>query len=180
MSAPPIHFDFVRAEPAPRWRWTLLAVAATLLVPVSDAYQDAAVQREQAQERFDQAERQDRLRKRPPGKADSMADAQDVAGAQRANAVIDQLTVPWDELFRALEAADARGVAVLSLAPNARDHTLRLAGEARQMDELLAYVARLAERPLLGQVHLLGYSTVVKDGTPLISFTLAASWKVAP
>ncbi len=180
MSTPPIHFDFVRAAPAPRWRWALLAVAAVLLVPVSNAYQEAAAQREQAQLRVDVAERQAKQRPRRPGRADEAADAQDAASAQRANAVIDQLTVPWDELFQTLEGADARGVAVLSLAPNARDRTLRLAGEARQMNELLAYVSRLAERPALTQVHLLGYRTVVKEGTPLISFTLAASWKVAP
>lgn len=180
MSAPPIHLDFMHEVPAPRWRWALLAVAAVLLVPVSDAYQDAIAQRAKAQQRFDLADRQDKLRKRRPAKADSVADAQDVAGAQRANAVIEQLTVPWDELFQALEAADARGVAVLTLAPNARDHTLRLSGEARQMDELLAYVSRLSQRPALAQVHLLGYSTSVKEGAPLISFTLAAGWKVAP
>lgn len=180
MSAAPIHIDFLRAAPAPRWRWALLAAAAALLVPVSDAYQGAAARREQAQQRFDLAERQDKLHKRRPGRVDSVADAQDAAGAQRANAVIDQLTVPWDELFQTLEAADARGVAVLSLAPNARDHTLRLAGEARKMDELLAYVSRLAGQPVLTQVHLLGYSTAVKEGAPLISFTLAAGWKVVP
>ena len=180
MSTPPLHFDFMRAAPVPRWRWALLAAAAALLVPVSNAYQEAAAQREQAQLRVDVAERQAKQRPRRPGRADEAADAQDAASAQRANAVIDQLTVPWDELFQTLEGADARGVAVLSLAPNARDRTLRLAGEARQMNELLAYVSRLAERPALAQVHLLGYSTVVKDGAPLISFTLAASWKVAP
>lgn len=180
MSAPPLHLDFVRPAPVSRWRWLLLIVAAAVLVPVSEAYTDAGAERAAAQQKLELAEHRDQQRKRHSGKTGGAADAVDFAHAQRANAVIDQLTVPWAELFDTLEAADARGVAVLSLAPNARDHTLRLAGEARGLDELLAYVARLASRPALSQVHLLGYSTVVKEGVPLISFTLAASWKVAP
>ena len=179
MSAPPIHLDFLRPTPASRWRWALLAVAAAALVPVSDAYTTAADAREDAQHKLHVAKQRDQQRHRQRGVADRAADPADIAVAQRANLVIDQLGVPWGELFDALEAADARGVAVLSLAPNARDHTLRLTGEARSMDELLAYVSRLAGREALAQVHLLGHSKVVKDGVPRISFTLAASWKVA-
>ena len=48
------------------------------------------------------------------------------------------------------------------------------------MRELLAYVDRLAARPELRQVHLLGYNTVQRDGVSAVSFTLAASWRQLP
>jgi hypothetical protein len=180
MSAAPIQLDFVRTAPASRWRWLLLALAVALLLPVSDAGLEALEQRDAAQERLERAQRHDQQRQRRAGAAERAPDPQDLAGAQRANAMIDQLTVPWDELFATLEGTDTRGVAVLSLTPNARDRSLRLAGEARSLDELFAYVSRLAQRPALAQVHLLGYSTVVKNGVSLVSFTLAASWKAVP
>ena len=95
-----------------------------------------------------------------------------------ANLAIDALAVPWDALFRSIESADARGLGVMSLVPNARTHQLRLSGEARAVPELLAYVDRLAALPLLEQVHLEGYETIQRDGTDVVSFTVAASWRL--
>lgn len=179
MSAPGLDLDFVRKTPSParRWGWLLLLALAAACVPLADSYSQAVELRDDAQNKVDRLSRlaQPRAKRRP-----AAADSQTLADLHRANAVIDQLIVPWDELFDTLEAADARRVAVLSVAPNARDRSLRLAGEARAMDDLLAYVSRLAERPALAQVHLLGYSTVMREGVPLISFTLAASWRPAP
>lgn len=179
MSATPLQLDFVRRASAPARvaAWVLLLLLASACVPLADAYTHAIEQRDRAQEKLDRLSRASQPRAVRRAVA---PDAQTLAELQRANGVIDQLTVPWEELFDTLEAADARRVAVLSVAPNARDHTLRLAGEARVMDDLLAYVSRLAERPTLAQVHLLGYSTTTRDGVPVISFTVAATWRPAP
>ena len=94
-----------------------------------------------------------------------------------ANLVIDALAVPWDALFRSMESADARGLGVMSLLPNARTRQLRLAGEARSVPELLAYVDRLAALPALERVHLEGYETVQREGVAVVSFTVAATWR---
>ena len=93
-----------------------------------------------------------------------------------ANQAIDALAVPWDALFRSIESADARGLGVMSLVPNARTHQLRLSGEARAVPELLAYVDRLTALQQLQQVHLEGYETVERDGVAVVSFTVAATW----
>ena len=66
---------------------------------------------------------------------------------------------------------------MLALTPNARDRSVRLIGEARSMDELLAYADRLAAQPALSQVHLLGYRSVAREGVSVISFTMAATWR---
>ena len=93
-----------------------------------------------------------------------------------ANQVIDALAVPWPGLFQAIESADARGLGVMSLVPNARTHALRLSGEARSVPELLAYVDRLSALRSLEQVRLEGYETVKRDGVDVVAFTVAATW----
>lgn len=113
-------------------------------------------------------------------RAERAPDADTLATIKRAAAVADQLEVPWDELFDALEAADARPLGLLGMAPNARDRSLRVNGEARTTAELLGYVERLAAQPVLTQVHLVGYNTALRDGVPVVAFSLAASWRPRP
>ena len=45
------------------------------------------------------------------------------------------------------------------------------------MNDLLAYVGRVTEQPALSGVHLLGYNTVLREGVPVVAFTLAATWR---
>ena len=177
MSVAPLQLDF-RAPERPRWRWlgwALLVASVAVVLVFSEHVAEASQQHAKAQARNDQLS--ERLRDKTPRRAATAPDALTLAEVQRANRIIDQLTVPWDELFNAVEAADARGLAVLSLTPNALDRSLRLAGESRSMNELLAYVGRVAQQPGLSGVHLLAYNTVLRDGVPVVSFTLAATWR---
>ena len=181
MTPSALQLDFRRpAVSRGRWiGWGALMAVVVGVVVVSEAYGDAAQTHQLAQSRHDQLEA--RSQQRTPGRDASrsaaIADAQTQADIRRANAVIDRLVVPWDELFIALEGADARGIGLLSLTPNARDRTLQLVGEARTMDELLAYVERMAMQSGLRQVHLQSYSVAARDGVPVVSFTLAATWQ---
>ncbi len=177
MSAAPLQLDF-RAPARPRWRWLGWAVLVASVVAVlvfSEHMAGATQHHATAQARHDKLS--ERLRDKVPRRAATAPDALTLAEVQRANRIIDQLTVPWDELFNAVEAADSRGLAVLSLTPNALDRSLRLAGESRSMNELLAYVGRVAEQPSLSGVHLLAYNTVLREGVPVVAFTLAATWR---
>lgn len=177
MTTAALQLDFKR-PPAARARgvgWLVLALAVPVVVLSAQAYSRSTAAWERAQDRH--AHLQGRLRVSETPRVSAAPDAATVLAVRRANAVIDQLSVPWDDLFAAIEAADARGLGVLSLTPNARDRTLRLAGEARSMAELLAYVDRMAAQPALQQVHLLGYGSTARDGVPVVSFTLAATWR---
>lgn len=177
MSPRALQLDFMAAPVAPARRvgWLALALAVPAVVLTAESYGLAAQVQEQAQGRH--AHLQGRLHVDRAQPTTAAPDATTLAAVRRANAVIDQLSVPWDALFSAIEAADARGLGVLSLTPNARDRTLRLTGEARSMAELLAYVDRMAAQPALQQVHLLGYGTTARDGVSVVSFTLAATWR---
>ncbi|MES2099750.1 MAG: PilN domain-containing protein [Pseudomonadota bacterium] len=156
----------------------MLVAAVGAVIAFANGHADARQRQATAQSRHDRLEA--RSRATEPRRTPVVPDAQALADLRRANAIIDQLTVPWDALFDAVEAADARGLGVLSLTPNAREHTVRLAGESRSMNELLAYLERLAAQPALGQAHLLGYSTAQRDGVELVSFSLAATWRLRP
>ncbi|MFM9915591.1 MAG: hypothetical protein ACKVOX_07275 [Rhizobacter sp.] len=152
-----------------------LAAAMVAVVAFSDHYSEVAQVRDATQSRHDRLA--ERLRGSGLRRTDAPPDAQTLADVRRANAIIEQIVVPWEALFDAIEGADASGLGLLSLTPSARDRSLRLAGEARSMEELLAYVDRMAAQPALGQVHLQGYRTVVREGVPVLAFTLAATWR---
>lgn len=172
-----LQLDF-RRPPRSGWRWVGwagLVAAVVLVLALSEHHAEIAQRHAAASSRH--ALLDARARAAAPRPHAVVPDPRTLADVKRANAVIDQLTVPWDALFDAVEAADARGLGLLSLTPNARERTLRLAGEARSMAELLAYVERMAAQPALHQVHLLGYANAVRDGVAVVSFTLAARWR---
>jgi hypothetical protein len=180
MSVSPFQLDF-RRPPRSSWHWLgWVLLAAVVAVATVLAEQHALLAQRHAAAQEHHAAVSQRLSARAPRRSVAAPDAQLLAEVRRANTIIDQLTVPWDGLFDAVEAADARGLGLLSLTPTARDRTLRLSGEARGVPELLAYVERLSEQPALGQVHLLGYSNTQREGAPIVSFTIAATWKGQP
>jgi hypothetical protein len=171
----PIDLDFIRPA-ARRWRWLgwlVLAAVAALAAWLADSHS-------RLQERLDALEaRNDALSARlhPKREARSTAPSPETTKrVQRANAVIQRLTLPWEALFNSVEAADSRSLALLSLEPNARELSLRLTGEASSVDEVLAYVDRLARQRALAEVHLLSFDTVQREGAPVIAFVLSARW----
>jgi hypothetical protein len=177
MRRPPLQLDF-RRVPVSRWRWVgwaALSVAVAVAAAVADIYAESESRYDAARTRMDRLLDQERLA--VPRHYAPATDPLLLAELRSANAIVDQLTVPWGELFDAIEAADARGIGLLALIPNARDHSVRLSGEALTIDEVLGYTERLAARPQLSRVHLLGYSTVQRDGVSAFSFTLAATWR---
>lgn len=157
-----------------RVAWLALALSVAFAAWIGERHSQSQQQLESLQARQD--ELQQRLRPAADARLGALT-AEAPKRIEQANAVIERLTLPWEDLFRAVEAADSRSMALLSLEPNARDMTLRIAGEARSIGDLLAYVDRLALQPCLKQVQLVGFDTVQRDGVAVVSFTLAARWK---
>jgi Fimbrial assembly protein (PilN) len=92
-----------------------------------------------------------------------------------ANAVIERMNVPWDALFRELEAASGEGVALLAIQPDPASRKVRIAGEARKLEAVLGYVERLEARKGFANVYLLGHE--MRDAPPRpVAFTLTAQW----
>ncbi|MGB8436474.1 MAG: PilN domain-containing protein [Burkholderiales bacterium] len=92
-----------------------------------------------------------------------------------ANAVIERLNVPWDVLFRDIEAVSGDGVTLLAIQPDPASRKVRIAGEARKLSAVLAYVERLEARKGLANVYLVAHE--MRDTPPRpIAFTLSAQW----
>jgi len=70
-----------------------------------------------------------------------------------------RLSVPWDALFGALEAAQSERAWLLSIEPDVQNGTVTLTGEARDYLAALSYVANLESQKALSRVHLAKHET---------------------
>jgi hypothetical protein len=96
---------------------------------------------------------------------------------KKANAVLEQMNVPWGELFAAIESAGNGNVALLAVQPDARSRTLLVSGEARDLPGALAYLGRLERTGRLRDVVLMSHEVKTKDSGQPVAFTLSAGWK---
>lgn len=93
----------------------------------------------------------------------------------RANEVIDQLGLPWERLFHAIEAAATERVALLGIAPDAKAGTVQISAEALDAQAMFEYLGRLAEQGELSRVYLLQHQLERAAPWPL-RFTVVVSW----
>lgn len=103
--------------------------------------------------------------------------ARELRVAERA---VEHLALPWDELFRQVEAASYERVALLAIEPDAHKRELSITGEALDYLAVLTYVARLGEHGMLSDVHLVRHE--MREDVPQrpLQFTVAARWKAGP
>jgi hypothetical protein len=83
-------------------------------------------------------------------------------------------------MFGELESAASANVALLGIQPDGAGRQVRLAGEARRFEDLLAYVARLEATPGFANVFLAGHELKSGSGGQVVAFTLAAEWVGRP
>jgi hypothetical protein len=95
----------------------------------------------------------------------------------RANEVLRRLTLPWNALFRAVESAAGKDVALLAMEPDLEKQQVKISGEARDFAALLNYVTRLEEQAVFGPVHLQGHQVQQQDPDRPVRFSLLAVWR---
>jgi len=117
-----------------------------------------------------------RMKRVDTGGGDARALAVEVRGA---NAILGQMSLPWNELFRDLEAAGGQGVALLSMQPDAAGRQVRISGEAKNMQAALDYVAKLERSGTLRHVVLTGHDTKQSGAARPVAFSLTAEWAIA-
>jgi hypothetical protein len=93
-----------------------------------------------------------------------------------ANNIADRLTLPWADLFDALEASSNNTVALLALEPDLSKRVLRITGEAKNKSDMLAYVGRLTEDRRLLNVHLMDHQIQAQTPGEPVRFSVQASW----
>ena len=93
-----------------------------------------------------------------------------------ANAVIDQLALPWASLFRAIEGAAFDKVVLIAITPDARSGTVEIVGETTDREAMIDYVKRLDAQPQLRDVYLLSHQFDRRGGIRPYRFTVSGSW----
>lgn len=99
----------------------------------------------------------------------------------QANQVVRQLSLPWNALFTAVEASSGQNIALLSLEPDLQKGTVKISGEAKDLNALLSYTRQLSTREIFDSVMLQNHQIQQADPQKPLRFSLLAEWKgVAP
>ncbi len=96
-----------------------------------------------------------------------------------AGAVIRQMTIPWDRLFHELASSADETIALLAVQPDVQTRQVRIQGEARDLQAMLAYSRRLEAGTLAG-VMLLDHEIKTQDSRRPVVFSMMASWGEQP
>lgn len=168
-------------KPQPRFGLAVLGLVLVALLVLGFAYnrllETTAQLEEQARALKLQAPDVARAATRAGEKGGEKATAAIVSEVRQANLVLRQLSVPWDTLFQAVEAASNGDVTLLSMAPDVETQGAKIIGEAKNMAAVLNYMRQLGKQPVLHDINLLHHQIQVQDSEKPIRFTLGASWE---
>jgi Tfp pilus assembly protein PilN len=96
--------------------------------------------------------------------------------AAAVNAAVLQLNLPWRALHDAIGAATPNTIALLSLEPDPRRRSMKITAEAKNSDDMIAYIEQLKQQELFGAVALLRHEINELDPNRPIRFQLDAQW----
>ena len=178
MTAPALNINFAaprRAAFAVGGALLLLGLAA--LGTVLLAYRDAEAELAQVEQRQERVARQWQPARsvQPPQSTASSARDDSLAAAR-----IGALAQPWGDVLLALERSASPAVALLSVDGQGKSRLLRLTGEARSMDDALAFARRLRQSAWIDAVQLTNHEERLTGAVTVLRFSLDVNWKSAP
>src|SRR5713101_7405968 len=164
-----LELDHLRKTPRPaRVSWLLLAIALLFTADVGSSYVKARSGVEAKTSRLARLSNA-----HSAGGSGAPATARPLSKEEfgAAQDTILRLSMPWDNVFRALEAARSDDVALLSIEPDAGSGSLSITGEARSYPAALTYVAWLSHEKTLKNVRLAKHEFDRNDARR-VSFTI--------
>jgi Tfp pilus assembly protein PilN len=160
-----LDLDFFRNRRSSPWVGRLLlAVAAFVMVDAGMSYQTAKKALREGEVR---------LAKRAPAGAAAKATPQEIAAARET---VQRLSLPWDELFMALESAASDRVALASIEPDTSKGTVTISGDGKDYLAALSYVLNLSRTEGLDRVQLVRHEQKAADPNGPVSFAVSAAW----
>ena len=155
-----LHIDFSGTRRGSPWLGRLLlALAACVALDAVWSYHAA---------RSTLSENQARVAKRTPGGAPKTP-PQEVAAVRET---VQRLSLPWGELFSALESAASDKVALAGIEPDAKAGTVTITGDGKDYLAALSYVLNLSRTEGLERVQLVRHEQK-NEG---VSFAVSAAW----
>lgn len=101
------------------------------------------------------------------------------AQADAVNSAVHQLNVPWGDILDALEQATPQHVALLGIEPDSSRQLIRITGEAKTTDTMLAYLDRLNRSTFFVAASLTQHATNEQDPQKPLRFTVEAYYQDA-
>jgi Fimbrial assembly protein (PilN) len=160
-----LHLDFRDARRNPPWVGRVLLIAALVVcVDMGLAYRalEAAMHANEL-----------RLAKRAPARPAAKPSPAEVAAVRET---VQRLTLPWDELFVALESAASDGVALAAIEPDTAKGIVTISGDGKDYLAALSYVSNLSRSERLARVELVRHERKAADPNGPVSFAVSAAW----
>ena len=114
-------------------------------------------------------ENQARLAQRTPARNAPKVSPQEVAAARET---VQRLTLPWDDLFSAIESVASDKVALAAIEPDPRNGTVTISGDSKDYLAALSYVLNLSHSEGLDRVQMVRHEQK-NEG---VSFAVSAAW----
>lgn len=95
-----------------------------------------------------------------------------------ANGVIRRLSLPWEDLFTAIEGSIDDDVTLISIEPQSEAGQVTITAEARSAQSMTDYGQRLASSARFGDVRIQSHQVQAQDPQKPVRFTLLARWLV--
>jgi hypothetical protein len=173
----PLNLDFLRTKStSSRIGLVLLLLAAGVSAKLYNDYVRLVDETESADAKVARLERQAGHKPVKENRS-SKSDGQVGQEIKRANEVVQHLSLPWDQLFKAIESSSKGQVALLSILPDEKKGIVNISGEAKNPAAMLDYVRRLEHEKTFFQVHLLNHQVEEQDPQTPVRFSLVATWQ---
>ncbi len=102
-----------------------------------------------------------------------------VQDIKQANEVLRQLTLPWEELFQAVESSTDPEITLLGLEPDMEKHVVNISCEAKNITAMLNFTRRLEKQQEFSGVYLQSHEIQEFDPDRPVRFSLVAAWRAA-
>ena len=103
-----------------------------------------------------------------------------VQEVKNANIVLHRLSVPWEELFKAVESSSGSHVQLLALEPDFDKKQVQITGEATSYKSIMKYITELEQQEVIGTVYLQNHEIRQDDPDKPVKFSLLANWREKP
>lgn len=99
------------------------------------------------------------------------------AQALAVNNAVLQLNLPWRQLQDAIAGANTPAVALLALDPDPLKQSLKITAEAKNADDMVAYIEQLKQQEFFTGAALLRHETNDQDPNRPLRFQVDVQWR---
>ncbi len=172
-----IYLDFQRSNKPLPWAGVMVILLAVIVLALVDLYYRGLTEKIG----YWEAKSGQVSRAAEQQVSSSPRDIHDMAlEIKRANEVLNQISIPWNKLFQAVEWSSGRDVALLTIEPDAEQHLVKISGEGKNIEAAFSYVRHLSEQEIFTSVYLQSHQVQLQNPERPVRFALVATWRETP